>query len=139
MVYAGTLTRTDIEGIEGIDLSFSALDADGEETHALEPVDLDALFHMTDATMYLTTTNAGPVIDVVDVKLQGSVYGTQWQDLIAITDADVDNGGGTAEDSEEKSATVGALAPFRYLRVLVTTVGAANVITSKVRLYKVAS
>lgn len=136
MVWAGTLTLTAIDGQEVIELDFTGFDADAEESHALSPVDGYLRWQATDAVMYVTAANAGAVIDVVDIALQGSAFGTQWTDLITITDADVDDGGTSAEDSTETAATRFAPSAYRYFRILCTTVGAGNTLRAFVKLTK---
>ena len=136
MVWAGTLTLTPVEGHEQIDLDFTGFDADTEESFTLSPVDMNKRWLPTDAVMYVTAANAGAVIDVVDIALQGSAFGTQWTDLITITDADVDNGGTSAEDSTETAATRFAPSAYRYFRILCTTVGAGNTLRAFIKLTK---
>jgi hypothetical protein len=137
MVYAGgALTITAIEGHESIEVDWTNFDADGEESYALLPLDMADRFMPTDAVMYVTATHATAVTDIVDIALQGSAFGTQWTDLITISDADVDDGGTAAEDSAEVSATRFVPSQYRYFRILCTTVGAGNTLTAKVKLTK---
>ena len=136
MAWAGTLTKTAIDGQEVLELDFTGFDADNEESHALSPVDGYDRWQATDAVMYVTAAHASAVTDVVDIALQGSAFGTQWTDLISITDADVDNGGTTVEDSAEVAATRFAPSAYRYFRILCTTVGAGNTLRAFVKLTK---
>lgn len=126
-----------------VEFEWTGFDGDGDETHAIEPMNMDTLaggqgrWKPKNAGLYLTTANAGAVADVVDVKVQGSNYGTQWIDIpgLAITDADVDDGGSSAEDSAEVVNTENFdIMPFKFLRILVTTVGVGNTITAKLRI-----
>ncbi|KKN58855.1 hypothetical protein LCGC14_0547620 [marine sediment metagenome] len=136
MAWAGTLTKTAIDGQEVLELDFTGFDANGEESHALSPVDGYDRWQATDAVMYVTAAHASAVTDAVDIALQGSAFGVQWTDLISITDADVDNGGGTAEDSAEVAATRFAPSAYQYFRILCTTVGAGNTLRAFVKLTK---
>lgn len=136
MVYDGSLTLADIEGHVGITLDFTGFDADTEESFALRPVDMNERFMPTDAVIYVTAASAGVVTDIVDIALQGSAFGVQWTDLATVTDADVDNGGTSAEDSAEVTATRFAPGAYRYFRILCTTVGAGNTLRVFVRLVR---
>lgn len=134
MAWDGTLTKTPIAGRAAIELVFDGFDANAEESYTLSPVDMHKRWQPTDCVLYVTATNAGAVIDAVDIAVQGSAFGVQWTDLATITDADVDNGGTTAEDSAEVTATRFAPSAYRFIRILCTTVGAGNTLTANVRL-----
>lgn len=136
MVWDGSLSLVALDGHESIELDFDTFNADAEESYALSPVDMADRFMPTDAVLYVTAAHATAVTDIVSIKLQGSAFGTQWTDICEVTDADVDNGGSTAEDSIEVAATRFVPSQFRYFRILCVTVGAGNTLRAYVKLTK---
>lgn len=126
MVYAG---ETIVKGWlgEGLHIDANGFDADDEEK-IIDIMDYQQFFPLgkpRNATIYLDSTHATEVIDIISAKLFASIDGLTYTELAEITDADLLNGNTTSGYSAVTTATAWTL-PYRYFKLITPTVGAGN-------------
>ncbi len=136
MVWAGG-TQTLGRPVEGVlEIVTTNFDADAEEGDVVDLYANTTLFDKlpTDLIKWCTSTHATTVTDTVEFDVQGSYDNVDFTDIgTAITDADVDNGSGASERSAAILTDISAL-PYRYFKVVCTTVGAGNTLAMHWRL-----
>lgn len=118
MAYAGTETVTrdkDLAGQAQTKVVTAALDADDEEGSSIDMRNRP----VTKAGMSLNRT-AGTT-DTVSIKIQGSVDGTIWEDVLEITDSST---------TALTWASAFATKIFNYFKCVAPTIGAGNTITA---------
>jgi hypothetical protein len=132
-----TITRGDSPTIDSLPLfviTCTGIDEDGDYSSTLNLADY-GINWMPNKYAIDTVQSAGTTA-VVDVALQGSFDGTQWEDIV--TDLDCEDGAyvhGPSIDWGEPDTNHGK--SFQYYRIYCTTVGAGNTLTAKAYIYRI--
>lgn len=129
MAYAGNKSLTILDNSNILKIAGDVVfDADAEELI----IDLESIalkYHMNrypnKAIFKTTSTHATVVVDTVSLKLQGSIDGTTYDDLSAVTDADPGDAGGAGPYTTMNQAATWDV-PYRYLKLIDVTNGTGN-------------
>ena len=138
MPYAGNVSLTKLDNNNILYLECDSLfDADAE----FLLIDLESIalkYHMNrypnKAIFKTISTHATVVVDIVSLKLQGSVDGTTYDDLSVVTDADPGNAGGAGPYTTMNQAATWDI-PYRYLKLIDVTNGTGNLHNLEAWLY----